>query len=201
MAEDAFTEGQFEDLGSYEPKYVKAFKAGAPKDPLGLRSSLKMWWFGWVFMLFSCASCGEQSQFIPYVPVNFQIDLNLPAYNTLNFPGEAIALPGGSKGLYIYRFTLDEFVVLDRHATFDIPLGCQVTLQRERMAHARRNGDEWSGDTAIAPLPHFLEWLNTEHLQLKDKAPRKAKAQKTPPSWQGFFAFRWREISNGRLRL
>jgi len=59
--------------------------------------------------------------------------LNLPAYNTLNFPGEAIALPGGSKGLYIYRFTLDEFVVLDRHATYDIPMACTVTLDADNI--------------------------------------------------------------------
>lgn len=176
MAEHAFTEGQFEDLGSYEPKYVKAFKAGAPKDPLGLRSSLKMWWFAWVFMLFSCASCGEQSQFIPYVPVNFQIDLNLPAYNTLNFPGEAIALPGGSKGLYIYRFTLDEFVVLDRHATFDIPLGCQVTLEADNVT-LRDDSDcsesEWlmldgtvMNGPATLPLHRYRTSLNGSILNI-----------------------------------
>ena len=42
--------------------------------------------------------------------------------------------------------------------------------------------------------------LDTEHFQLKDKAPRKAKAQKTPPARQGFFAVHWRGISSGRLR-
>ena len=36
LAEAAFQKGTFVDLGSYEPNYVKAFKAGAPKDPLGL---------------------------------------------------------------------------------------------------------------------------------------------------------------------
>lgn len=133
LAEAAFQNGTFVDLGSYEPNYVKAFKAGAPKDPLGLRSKATLWLGALLMILASCTSCGEPQQFIPYVPVNFQIDLNLPAYNTLNFPGEAIALPGGSKGLYIYRYTMDEFVVLDRHATYDIPMACKVTLDADNI--------------------------------------------------------------------
>ena len=74
-----------------------------------------------MLVLASCTSCGEQQQFIPYVPVNFEIDLNLPQYNTLNFPGRGHCIAWRIEGLYIYRFTLDEFVVLDRHATYDVP--------------------------------------------------------------------------------
>ena len=37
-------------------------------------------------------------------------------------------LEGGSKGLIVYRYTADQFVVLDRHSTFDVALGCQVTV-------------------------------------------------------------------------
>ena len=133
LAETAFRQGVFADLGNYEPNYIKAFKAGTPKDPLGLRSTLGAVWMALALILASCTSCGEQQQFIPYVPVNLQIDLNLPAYNTLNFPGEAIALAGGSKGLYVYRYTLDEFVVLDRHATYDISMACKVTLDADKI--------------------------------------------------------------------
>ena len=85
------------DLGSYEPNYVKAFKAGAPKDPLGLRTKVSVWLGALLLVLASCTSCGEQQQYIPYVPVNFDIDLNLPAYNTLNFPGEAWPCRAGRK--------------------------------------------------------------------------------------------------------
>ena len=140
LAEAQFRRNDVVDLGSYEPNYVKAFKAGAPKDPLGLRTKVSIWLAALMLVLASCTSCGETQQYIPYVPVNVDIDLNLPAYNTLNFPGEAIALPGGSKGLYVYRYTLDEFVVLDRHATFDIPLGCQVTLDSDNIT-LRDNSD------------------------------------------------------------
>ena len=34
------------------------------------------------------STCDQNIQNIPYVPVNFDINLNLPAYNSLNFPGD-----------------------------------------------------------------------------------------------------------------
>ena len=74
------------------------------------------------------AKCDSNAQNIPYVPVNFQINLNLPAYNDLNFISNHITVEGGSKGLIIYRYTQDIFVVLDRHSTSDIALGCTVSV-------------------------------------------------------------------------
>jgi hypothetical protein len=127
-------------------------------------------------ILASCTSCGEQQQFIPYVPVNLQIDLNLPAYNTLNFPGEAIALAGGSKGLYVYRYTLDEFVVLDRHATYDIPLACKVTLDADNFTlrdHDDCSESEWQiidgsvmNGPATLPLHRYRTSLNGSILSI-----------------------------------
>ena len=61
------------------------------------------------------------------------INVNLPAYNDLAHVSQAIAIPGGSKGLYIRRNALDEFIVLDRHSTFDVALGCQVTLDDDNV--------------------------------------------------------------------
>jgi hypothetical protein len=84
-----------------------------------------------IFVLFTQATCDSSHQNIPYVPVNFDINLNLPAYNTLNFPSEHILIAGGSQGLIIYRYTMDEFVVLDRHSTFDIPMNCKVTVDSD----------------------------------------------------------------------
>lgn len=133
LAEAHFVAGAHADLGSYEPNYVKAFKAGAPKDPLGLRSKASAWIGALLLVATSCSSCGEQQQFIPYVPVNVDINVNLPAYNDLGHVSQAIAIPGGSKGLYIRRNTLDEFIVLDRHSTFDVALGCQVTLDDDNV--------------------------------------------------------------------
>ncbi|PCJ82738.1 MAG: hypothetical protein COA49_01355 [Bacteroidetes bacterium] len=77
------------------------------------------------------STCDQNNQNIPYVPVNFDINLNLPAYNSLNYPGEHLILQGGSQGLIIYRYTLDEFVVLDRHSTFDVALNCKVSVESD----------------------------------------------------------------------
>jgi hypothetical protein len=77
------------------------------------------------------STCDQNNQNIPYVPVNFDINLNLPAYNSLNFPGEHLILQGGSQGIIVYRYTIDEFVVLDQHATFDVALNCKVTVESD----------------------------------------------------------------------
>ncbi|MGY8916787.1 MAG: hypothetical protein ACKVJ6_00815 [Flavobacteriales bacterium] len=74
------------------------------------------------------SSCDQNNQNIPYVPVNFDINVNLPAYTSLNYPGEHLIVQGGSKGIIIYRYTMDEFVVLDRHSTYDVTLGCKVSV-------------------------------------------------------------------------
>ena len=38
--------------------------------------------------LLTQATCDNNVQNIPYVPVNFDINLNLPAYTSLNFPSD-----------------------------------------------------------------------------------------------------------------
>lgn len=77
------------------------------------------------------SSCEQNNQNIPYFPVNFDINLNLPAYTSLNYPGEHMIVQGGSQGIVVYRYTMDDFVVLDRHSTFDVTLGCHVTVESD----------------------------------------------------------------------
>jgi hypothetical protein len=72
--------------------------------------------------------CQDTPGVIPYVDLQVDLNLNLPAYNNLNFPGNWLYISGGSRGLIVYRYTLDEFVILDRHATFDVAAGCQCTV-------------------------------------------------------------------------
>lgn len=132
-----FINEEFEDTALYEPNYLKAFKAGKAKDPFGLRKVVPM--LITCFFLFTQADCNNNSQFIPYVPVNFDINLNLPAYNSLNFPGEHLLLEGGSKGIIVYRYTLDQFVVLDRHATYDVALGCTVSVEDDGVTISDQN--------------------------------------------------------------
>ena len=115
--------------------------------------------------LLTQATCDNNVQNIPYVPVNFDINLNLPAYNSLNFPSAHLLLEGGSQGLIVYRYTADQFVVLDRHSTFDVALGCQVTVESDGLLisdHSDCSESKWliidgsvSQGPAVQPLHRY----------------------------------------------
>ena len=85
------------------------------------------------------SSCEQNNQNIPYVPVNFDLNLNLPAYTSLNYPGEHLIVQGGSKGIILYRYTIDEFVVLDRHSTFDVSMNCKVVVESDGITLSDEN--------------------------------------------------------------
>ena len=88
--------------------------------------------------------CNEQQQYIPYVPVDFSVNVNLPAYIDLSVPSGHILVNGGSQGIVLYRYTLDQFVALDRHATADITSNCQVEVAEDGLILTDPCGDsEW----------------------------------------------------------
>ena len=120
-------------------------------------------------VLLTQAKCDNNVQNIPYVPVNLDINLNLPAYNDLNFVSNHIYVNGGSKGLIIYRYTQDIFVVLDRHSTSDIELGCTVSVDDDGLLisdHSDCSESKWliidgtvNQGTAILPLHRYgVNW-------------------------------------------
>ena len=86
------------------------------------------WWVLALGPLLMQAKCNEIQQDIPYVPVDFDINLDLPAYQPLNVPTGHVLLTGGSQGIVVYRYTVDQFVAIDRHATYDIPANCAVDV-------------------------------------------------------------------------
>jgi len=70
-------------------------------------------------------SCKESQYPIPNVPVNININLDLPAYTALNAPGGYAFVNGGSRGIVVYR-NFDEFVALDRHSTYESEKECAI---------------------------------------------------------------------------
>lgn len=76
------------------------------------------------------ARCNEQRQ-IPFVQVNFQIDLNLPAYQPLTATAGWIYVSGGSRGIIIYRRNQDEFMAYDRHSTYKVDDACRVEVDED----------------------------------------------------------------------
>ena len=65
---------------------------------------------------------------IPYVPVDVVINVQNPQYFNLQVVTGWEYVNGGSRGLIVYRYGLNEFKVFDRHSTFEPANGCQVSV-------------------------------------------------------------------------
>ena len=120
------------------------------------------------------SKCNDAQQFIPYVPVDFSVNVNLPAYIDLSVPSGHVLVSGGSQGIILYRYTLDQFVALDRHSTFDIPANCQVEVTEDGLLISDPcSNSEWlisdgsvvSGD-AIYPLHRYATQWNDPVLRV-----------------------------------
>lgn len=53
---------------------------------------------------------------VPSVYVDTTININLPSYNGLTGVGGWAYVAGGSKGIVVYRQSIDQFVAFDRHS-------------------------------------------------------------------------------------
>lgn len=88
---------------------------------------------GVLLILFLGSSRCNRNRVIPFVPVDFEINLNLPAYQALTAPSGWLTVSGGSRGILIYRLNLDEFIAYDRHSTYDIDAACQITVGEDNI--------------------------------------------------------------------
>ena len=65
---------------------------------------------------------------MPNVPVDVTIDLSFPSYSALQGVSGYTYVNGGSRGIIVYRKSLDEFVAFDRHSPADIEGTCVEPL-------------------------------------------------------------------------
>lgn len=72
------------------------------------------------------SSCNKQKLHpVPSIAFNINININLPSYSELqNIGGYAYVNNIGSKGVVVYRKSLDEFVAFDRQSTADGGIDC-----------------------------------------------------------------------------
>jgi nitrite reductase/ring-hydroxylating ferredoxin subunit len=76
-----------------------------------------LFFFIFIFMIpFSCRE--KDKDLIPYVYVDFTIDILGTFYNELSAPGGYVYVTGGYKGILIYRLTMEEFLAFDRSCSF-----------------------------------------------------------------------------------
>ncbi|MFM7022024.1 MAG: hypothetical protein ACKOXB_03535 [Flavobacteriales bacterium] len=74
--------------------------------------------FSAILILLFTFSCSKDNSYIPYVPVNIQINLQNPDYINLKTVGGWVYLNGGSRGLIIYRADINDFKAYDRHCPY-----------------------------------------------------------------------------------
>lgn len=80
-----------------------------------------------VFALFSCSKSDNKQNRNPYLTntaVNLNLNLNLPEYNPLRYPGSYIVTPGGIKGIVVYCVSETFYLAFDLSDPNHIPNSC-----------------------------------------------------------------------------
>jgi hypothetical protein len=89
-------------------------------------------------LLTGYSSCGNKvvESPIPNVSFDITLNLNLPLYTELLHPMGGIVYVDnvGSKGIAILRISQDQFVVYDRHCSYNVDEGCRVFIDPENIA-------------------------------------------------------------------
>jgi hypothetical protein len=91
------------------------------------RTYLQILFFFLIGLTFSCKK--NKNHPIPSIPFDITIYTNLPSYNALESVGGWAYTSGGSKGIVIYRKSIEEFVAFDRHSpanegSCEYPISC-----------------------------------------------------------------------------
>lgn len=67
----------------------------------------------------------DDDNLIPFVAVDFTIDITSTFYTELSAVGGYVYVTGGYKGIVIYRLSMDEFLAYDRCCPFDPKVPCE----------------------------------------------------------------------------
>lgn len=74
-------------------------------------------------------ACGKNNQNpVPNIPLDITIDISLPSYIALQGVSGYTYVNGGSRGIIVYRKSIDEFVAFDRHSPMDPEGTCPLPL-------------------------------------------------------------------------
>jgi hypothetical protein len=74
-----------------------------------------------LFLAFTGTSCNQQQDenLIPNRPVNIRVNMELPLYVNLQFPGNHVYLNGGNSGVVLIHGFDGEFYALDRMCSYE----------------------------------------------------------------------------------
>lgn len=80
-----------------------------------------------IFVLLSCSRNDDRQNRNPYLTnpiVNLNLNLNLPEYNPLRFPGSHVTISGGINGIVVYCVSENYYVALDLADPNHTPNAC-----------------------------------------------------------------------------
>lgn len=83
---------------------------------------------GICLLLVSSNCTKNNNNIIPNIPFDITIDINLPSYIELTGVGGWAYVNGGSRGIIVYRRSIDEFIAFDRHSPADPEGTCFLPL-------------------------------------------------------------------------
>lgn len=84
-----------------------------------------------LFSLFPTSCNRDNDDIIPYVTVDFTIDILSTFYTELTSVGGWVYVTGGYKGILIYRLSMDEFLAYDRCCSFNPKDPCEIIEMEE----------------------------------------------------------------------
>ncbi len=122
------------------------------------------YWF--LFTLFATAGCRDRNtNRVPDVPVNIAINIYQPDFFNLSVPSGWVYITGGSRGIIVFRKSMDEFVALERHSPYEPADNCAVTVNEDNVIVSDPCSDsQWlimDGTIVQGPTAFALETYNT----------------------------------------
>lgn len=116
--------------------------------------------------LISCNRCKDNNDILTPFPVNLQLNLNEPAYFALTGVTGWIYYNGSPVKLIIYRKSIDEFLVYDARAPYEVDNDCILSVQSDNTTIKDEcSGSEWMMGTGIVSKGpanrNLLQYSNT----------------------------------------
>ncbi|MCC7302214.1 MAG: hypothetical protein IT233_06210 [Bacteroidia bacterium] len=78
----------------------------------------------WLIVPLLLLSCRREKPSIPYIYVDFYVNITDPNFSALNAVSGYVYVTGGSKGIILYRKGANEFMAYDRHCPYDPDASC-----------------------------------------------------------------------------
>lgn len=89
--------------------------------------------FAFLLVFLTLASCRDSISRVPDVPVYITININQPAFFDLTVPAGWVYVTGGSRGIIVYRKSMDEFIALERHSPYQPEDNCAVVVNDDNV--------------------------------------------------------------------